>query len=536
MMPVGTNWVVTTIAGQPNSPGSTDGAGTNALFSGPAGVTVDTNGNLYVADEFNKTIRKLAPTATNWIVSTIDGLAGAQGSADGTNGAARFGSPVGVAADGKGDVLVADVNNNNIRKVTLVGTNGVVTTLAGIGPGSADGPGPAARFWSTTGVAVDSAGNIFVADYYNSTIRQIATNDAVSTVAGLAGSMGSNDGTNSAARFHDPLDVAVDSQGNLYVTDSSNDTIRKIARSGTNWVVTTIAGWAGGPPAEADGLGTNALFYDPTGIAVDANTNLYVTDSFAQTIRKITPVGTNWVVTTIAGFPMASGSTDGIGTNASFFYPHGLTVDGATNVYVTDTVNDTIRKLSLEGTNWVVTTIAGQPNVSGNSDGTGSNALFYFPEGIVVNSQGDLFVADSFNDTLRRLTPAGTNWSSATIGGQVQITGNTDGTGTNALFYTPEGITLDSTGNLYVADTYNNTVRRGQIVSGPALQITLAGGKVMLSWPNTGSYTLLTNNNLFTSNWVGYGGTVTAKNGTNSAAIAPSEGQLYFRLASGSSQ
>jgi streptogramin lyase len=497
MMPVGTNWVVTTIAGQTNNYGSTDGLGTNALFWGPAGITVDTNGSLYVADSFNKTVRKLTPTGTNWVVSTLAGLAGAQGSTDGTNSAARFGSPVGVATDSAGDVFVADVNNNNIRKITPVGTNGVVTTLAGIGPGNADGPGPTARFWSTTGVAVDTAGNVFVADYYNSTIRRITTNDVVSTIAGLAGSTGSSDGTNSDARFYDPLDVTVDSQGNVYVTDIFNNTIRKITPMGTNWVVTTIAGNAGVPPGEADGTGTNALFYNPTGIAVDANTNLYVTDSSGQTIRKITPVGTNWVVTTIAGLAFATGSSNGIGTNAQFFYPHGIAVDAATNVYVADSVNDTIRRLSPVGTNWVVTTIAGQAQVGGSTDGTGTNALFYFPEGIVLDNTGNLYVADTFNDTLRRLTPVGTNWSSTTLAGQVQITGSTDGTGTNALFYLPEGIALDNTGNLYVADTYNNAIRFGRAII-PSLQIApVANSQVILSWPTWAySFVLETSSNV----------------------------------------
>ncbi|MGA9779516.1 MAG: hypothetical protein WBS33_14695 [Verrucomicrobiia bacterium] len=530
LTPVGTNWVVTTIAGQANNYGSSDGLGTNALFSGPAGVTVDNNDNLYVADEFNKTVRKLAFAGTNWMVSTLAGLAGAQGSTDGTNSAARFGSPFGVATDGSGDVFVADVNNNNIRKITTVGTNGVVTTLAGIGPGNADGPGPAARFWNPTGIAVDTSGNVFVADYYNCTIRRIATNDAVSTIAGLAGSIGSSDGTNSAARFFDPLDVALDSQGNLYVTDIFNNTIRKITPVGTNWVVTTIAGNANVPPGEADGTGTNALFYNPTGIAVDANTNLYVTDGSGQTIRKITPTGTNWTVTTIAGFALTGGSTDGVGTNALFLYPHGITVDSGTNVYVADTVNDTIRKLSPVGTNWVVTTIAGQAGVSGSSEGFGTNVLFYFPEGIALDNRGNLYVADSFNDTLRRLVPAGTNWISTTLGGQVQITGSTDGTDTNALFYLPEGIALDDSGDLYVADTYNNSVRFGRIVSGPAIQITMVGGQVVLSWPNTGSYTLQTNGDLSTPSWADYGGTVTTTNGTNSVTVTSPTGNMYFRL------
>ncbi len=295
-------------------------------------------------------------------------------------------------------------------------------------------------------------------------------------------------------------------------------------------MVTTIAGNANVPPGEADGTGTNALFYNPTGIAVDPNTNVYVTDSSGQTIRKISPTGTNWTVTTIAGFALTGGNTDGVGTNALFLYPHGITVDSGTNVYVADTVNDTIRKLSPIGTNWVVTTIAGQAGVSGSSEGFGTNVLFYFPEGIALDNRGNLYVADTFNDTLRRLMPAGTNWISTTLGGQVQISGSADGTDTNALFYLPEGIALDDSGDLYVADTYNNSVRFGRIVSGPAMQITMVGGQVVLSWPNTGSYTLQTNGDLSTPSWADYGGTVTTTNGTNSVTVTSPTGNMYFRL------
>jgi hypothetical protein len=306
LAPVGTNWVVTTIAGQVGRYGAIDGAGTNALFSGPAGVTVDLNDNLYVADEFNETIRRLAFNGTNWISSTLAGSPGIRGSADGTNRAARFGSPVGVAADTSGQVFVADVNNNNIRQITLAGTNAVVTTLAGVGPGSTDGTGPSARFWNCTGIAVDASGHAYVADSGNDTIREITTNGVVTTIAGLAGSSGSSDGTNSNARFNGPFAVALDPQGNLYVADGDNNAIRTLTPVGTNWVVTTIAGNPTLPPAEVDGTNAGARFYTPTAIAVDANTNLYVTDSSGQTIRKISRAGTNWVVTTIAGSVLLS--------------------------------------------------------------------------------------------------------------------------------------------------------------------------------------------------------------------------------------
>jgi hypothetical protein len=531
MMPIGTNWIVTTIAGQTNNYGSADGLGTNALFWGPAGVTMDTNGNLYIADSFNKTIRKLIPDGTNWQVSTLAGLAGAQGSTDGTNSDARFGSPLGVATDTNGDVFVADVNNNNIRKITPVGTNGVVTTFAGTGPGSTDGPGANARFWITAAVTVDASNNVFVADFFNNTIRKIATNGLVSTLAGLAGSTGSSDGTNSDARFNGPEDVAVDRGGNVYIADIFNNCIRKITPAGTNWVVTTIAGRADTPPGEADGIGTNALLYNPTGIAVDMQTNLYVTDNSGQTIRKIIPTGTNWMVTTIAGFPFTMGSADGTGTNALFVYPHGIAVDGGTNVYVADTENDTIRKLSFDGTNWIVTTIAGQVGVNGSSDGTGTNALFFFPEGITLNKAGNLFVADTFNETLRKLTLVGTNWNSTTIAGQVQISGNTDGFGTNALFNLPGGIEAGNTG-LYVADTYNNTVRLGQIIAPPPLQIAFSHGLIVLFWPNTGSFSLQTNDDLLSASaWGLYSGAVITINATNSVTIVPPTSHLFFRLA-----
>ena len=148
-----------------------------------------------------------------------------------------------------------------------------------------------------------------------------------------------------------------------------------------------------------------------------------------------------------------------------------------------------------------------------------------------MDAATNVYVADSVNDTIRRLSPVGTSCVMTTIAGQAQIGGNSDGTGTHALFYLPEGIALDKTGNLYVADTHNNTVRSGQIISGPALQITLAGSQAVLSWPNTGSCTLQTNNNLSTSSWIGYGGTVTTANGINSVTVAPPADRLFFRLA-----
>jgi sugar lactone lactonase YvrE len=196
-------------------------------------VAVDSAGNVYVADTFNDTIRKVTPIGTNWVVTTLAGLAGSPGSADGTGSDARFSQPRGVAVDSTGNIYVTDTENHTIRKVTPVGTNWVVTTLAGLpgSSGSTDGTGNAARFGTVIGgplgVAVDSAGNVYVSDAYpNSTIRKVTPTGVVTTLAGLADAfVRSADGTGSAARFDSPFGVAVDSAGNVYVEDIN--TIRK---------------------------------------------------------------------------------------------------------------------------------------------------------------------------------------------------------------------------------------------------------------------------------------------------------------------
>ena len=224
-----------TIAGSAGHSGSVDGTNSAARFSAPGGMAVDSAGNLYVADQNNGTIRKLTPVATNWVSSTIAGLAGRSGSADGTNSAIRFqtGDNLGwVAVGSSGNVFVADWGNNTIRQLTPVGTNWVSSTIAGLvgQGGSADGTNRAARFSSPNDVAVDSVGNLFVADFGNSTIRKLmpaGTNWVTSTIAGLAGHSGSADGTNSAARFSQPDGLRVDSAGNVFVAEYANNTIRK---------------------------------------------------------------------------------------------------------------------------------------------------------------------------------------------------------------------------------------------------------------------------------------------------------------------
>ncbi len=191
--------------------------------------------------------------------------------------------------------------------------------------------------------------------------------------------------------------MAVDSAGNVYVADTGNSTIREVTPAG---VVTTLAGWSG-HTGSGDGTGSAARFYDPEGVAVDSTGNVYVADYFNYTIRKVTPAG---VVTTLAGSVGSSGTNDGVGSAARFSYPKGVAVDSAGNVYVADNGNSTIRQVTPAG---VVTTLAGSPGLYGSSDGTGSNARFGGPSGVAVDSADNVYVADTDNQTIRKVTPAG---------------------------------------------------------------------------------------------------------------------------------
>jgi len=467
--------VVTTLAGQAGSPGSADGTGSAAQFYYPNGVAVDSAGNVYVADTGNNAIRMVSPAG---VVTTLAGLGGLQnqGTADGTGSAARFDWPYGVAADSAGNVYVADSGNNTIRKVSPAG---VVTTLAGLAPssGSADGIGSAARFDYPTGVAADSAGNAYVADSRNHTIRLVSPAGVVTTLAGLAGSSGSADGTGSAARFSlsninygSGACLAVDSAGTMYVADTGNNTIRKVSPAG---VVTTLAGLAGSS-GSADGTGSAARFffddgsaYSGGGVAADGAGNVYVADSENHTIRKVSPAG---VVTTLAGLAGYFGTADGTGSAAQFRRPLGVAVDSTGTVYVADTGNDTIRKVSPAG---VVTTLAGLAFWSGSVDGTGSAARFNYPVGVAVDSAGNVYVADSGNATIRKVSPAGVV---TTLAGLAQSPGSADGIGSAARFGGPGSVAVDSAGNLFVADTGNGTIRKG---------IRIAGGPFWLSVPGT---------------------------------------------------
>jgi sugar lactone lactonase YvrE len=387
---------VTTIAGTAGVPGSTDNTtGTSASFNTPLGVALDpTTSTLYVSDSLNHTIRSIALAQPSFPVTTPAGQVGIPGSMDGLASTARFSAPSGLAfAPGTG--LYISVPNS--RTIRLLSGN-MVSTVAGVlgVPGAADGVGLAATFRRTTGVAFDPGTNrLYLADETNHSIRSfdIVSNE-VATVTGHAPQFGSDDGVGAGVRFNFPMGLAyVASEQLVYVADRRNHTIRVVElATGT---VETIAGGVG-QSGFVDGVGLEARFSQPSGVAFDG-TYIYIVDTLNHAIRRYDR--TTGAVTTLAGAGTA-GFTDAIGTMARFNYPRAIAEDGAGNLYVGDVSSHTIRKVATATGH--VTTLAGRGGMAGTDDGIGSAARFRAPRGLAI-SAGVLFVADTDNHTIRQI-------------------------------------------------------------------------------------------------------------------------------------
>jgi sugar lactone lactonase YvrE len=304
------------------------GDGDPGVLNRPGGIAVDPSGTLYVADDLNHRVRMVTPDRA---ISTVAGSEAA-GFADGPGPSAQFRNPLDVALDRSGNIYVADSGNNRIRKITL---RGDVTTIAGTGqPGATDGAADAAQFSGPAGVAVDEAGNVYVADFYNHRIRKITPDGSVSTLAG-SGDAGFADGRGESAQFNGPRSVAVDSAGNVYVADFYNHRIRKITPGG---VVSTLAG-SGAAGFVDDGAALNAQFRNPASVAIDRAGTIYVADSENRRIRR---VGARGDVTTIAGSGRA-GKADGPALEAQFTTPAGIAVADNGAVYVSDNGTHRVR-------------------------------------------------------------------------------------------------------------------------------------------------------------------------------------------------
>jgi sugar lactone lactonase YvrE len=497
--------LVSTIAGH-SPPGTVDGIGTAAAFDEPEGLVVDANGNLFIADTDNDTIREM--NLASGQVTTVAGTAGSIGMADGVGAAALFSKPKAMAFDGSGQLYVCDSANQSIRKIApSTFTVSTVTTFGTAG----DGPIP-------QGIAIDGS-NLLVSLFgdgalVDDRIVQVAGDGSVTDMAG-AQAKGFVDGVGSAARFYIPAGLWNGGAGVLYVADNGNAAVRAIALA-----TATVSTYAGRlSVGSADGTGTAARFSNPQGLAVGADA-AYVADTGNATIRKVTL--TDGQVTTIAGVAGQIGSADGASSAARFDKPMGLALDeGGQQLYVADTQNGRIRQIDLrtgtvstltpatapgdtfggfdspigvafEGGRLFVTdytaqvvvaidlaqaqasTVAGTYGVPGRADGVGTAAAFYGPLGIAGDGLGHLYVAEDLNQTVRKIaistgdasTSAASTFTVSTVAGQPTVAGSGDGFGKAASFDDPFGLTANTLGDLFVSDSANNTVRHIDLASG----------------------------------------------------------------------
>jgi hypothetical protein len=363
--------------------------------------------------------------------------------------------------------------------------------------GTNDGVGTNAQFHGPENVAVDGAGNVYVADTLNGAIRKITSDGTVTTLAGIPGVTGTNDGTGTNALFEYPYALALDGESNLYVVDlrgEVNGYLRKVTSAGA---VTTL-GFVG-----------NAIY----SMAIDSSTNIFWADNNLRMIYELTSSG---VLETLHITTMG---------RAPFLQPLGLAFDNATNLYVVDGFNCAIWKLVLTGTNWARTLFAGDPGFPGSKDGTGSNALFEDPEGVAVDSATNLYVTDGF--TIRKISSAG---AVTTIGGAPMQSGTADGTNTAARFNGAVWLAVDNAGNVYVADYVNNRISKGTLL--PPLNVVSSGTNVIVSWPSSFiAWTLQQNSDAGNpAGWIA-ASFPTSDDGTNKSISIPlPAGNLFFRL------
>jgi sugar lactone lactonase YvrE len=470
--------IITTVAGNESGGYSVDGKpATSVQLWGPSGITADSAGNLFVVD--GNSIRKISVSG---IITTVAGGGNDGLGDDGLATWAQLNGPSGVAVDSFGNIFIADKYNNRIRKVS---SSGIITTVAGNGTegfSGDNGPATSAQLDYPYGVAVDSKGNLFIADYYSCRIRKVSPSGIITTVAGPGSpSVGLGDGGSAtSALLICPTGVAVDS-GSLFIVETNNNRIRKVSPSG---IITTVAG--GGNSGLGDGgSATSAQLYNPSGVAIDSTGNLFIADTENHRVRKVSSSG---VITTVAGGG-EYGPYSGPATSARLYNPSGVAIDSAGNLFIADTGNYSIRKVSTSG---IITTIAG--NGSGGysgDDGSATSAQLNSPAGVAVDSVGNIFIADKYNNRIRKVS---SGIITTVVGNGTEGFSGDNGPATSAQLFNPNGVAIDSAGNLFIVDTRNNRIRK---VSSSGIITTIAGGGdnrllgdggpatlASLSWPN----------------------------------------------------
>jgi trimeric autotransporter adhesin len=439
--------IIVTVAGNGNPGYSGDGGlAISAEISWPNGVAVDSSGNLYIADSDNHHIRKVTPDG---IISTVAGNGTAGYSGDGGPAAsAALNSPGSVAVDSSGNLYIADYLNNRIRKVT---PDGIISTVAGNGIEGFSGDGGSAitaAIYNPWGVAVDSSGNLYIADAGNSRVRKVTPDGIISTIAGNGSPGYSGDGGSAtSAEMYYPSSVALDSSGNLYIVDDVGF-VRKVTPDG---IISTVFGaWYSGDGGSA----TSAEISGPFNVAVDSSGNLYFTDANNNRIRKVTPGG---IISTVAGNNIGNyGGDSGSDTDAMLAVPTGLAMDSSGNLYVSESCSSFIKKVTADG---IITTVAGNGAYGyGGDGGPATSAQIKCPYGVAMDSSGNLFIADTGNHRIRKVNHDGIITTVA--GDGIEGHGGDGGPATSAEIAYPYGVAVDISGNLYIADAGNSRIRK----------------------------------------------------------------------------
>jgi uncharacterized protein (TIGR03437 family) len=429
-----------------------NGPAAQAQLSEPSGVAVDAAGNVYIADTNNFCIRKVS----NGIITTFAGTPGVQfGSSNGDGGPATkaiMSTPHGIALDSSGDLYIADTNYDSIRKVS----NGIITTVAGVGGigfSGDSGSATQAALCQPYGVAVDSAGNLYIADTQNNRIRKVS-NGVITTIAGI-GSSSSCASLYPAPvgdQLNAPFGVAVDAAGNVYIADTLNARVRELPVGGSilTWAGTGTAGSNGD-----NGLASSAQVTLPVAVAFDAAGNGYIADYGNSRIRKIT----SGIITTVAGSLQVSFDGDnGPASLSQLSTPSGLAADAAGNVYIADTANYRVRMVSSTG---VITTVVGRGlppfGVNFNESGPGGSISLGAQTGVAVDSVGNVYVSDSWHGRILKLS--GGNVTRIAGLGDTYMTGD-NGPALLAGLVNPTGLAVDSAGNIYIADTGSCRIRK----------------------------------------------------------------------------
>ena len=405
----------------------------------------------------------VAPPDTDWVIDTV---AGRRVTDEDTSPAvsARLASPLGVAVDGSGNLYIADSGNLRVRRVDAAGT---ITTVAGTGElgfGGDGGPATKASFKGVSSLAIDGAGNLYIADYGNNRVRRVDTRGIITTVAGTGQEGFSGDGGPAVrARLHSPDGLAVDGSGNLYIADSGNLRVRRVDAAGT---ITTVAGTGELGYGGDSGPAARARLTAPIGLAVDSVGNLYIADHQDHRIRRVDNRGT---ITTVAGTgEKGYGGDGGRAVEAQLDGPLGLAVDSVGNLYIADHYNHRIRRVDTAG---IITTVAGEGrNDFWGDGGPAVKAHLSFPNDVTVDGGGNLYIADTWNHRIRRVDATGTITSIAGIG--ASIYGGDGGLAVEAHLREPADVALDGSGNLYIADSGNHRIRR---VDSEGIIITVAG-------------------------------------------------------------